>query len=135
MHSLEPGAEANTLRYFIDLDWLERNSRSFILLARSRLCPRNHPNLGKTLKADRLLAVFPECCASREDFITADQPILESLFRLFLAAGNQPLSLEEIRQQLERRRESKVPAAEVLQRLLDGDAFYGLRRLEEAPVG
>jgi hypothetical protein len=48
------------------------------------------------------------------------------VFRTFLANGNQPLSLDEICQQLEEVRSIKV-SPENLRRIFDNDRYYGLR--------
>jgi hypothetical protein len=73
-------------------------------------------------------------CSKEAGFITAETPLMEALFRVFLANGNQPVDLETIREQLG----AYVPASErprgyapeLLQRLLESDNDYGLRRFE-----
>jgi hypothetical protein len=56
-------------------------------------------------------------------------PLLEVIFRLFLANGNQPLTPEELLQGLRKRR-GEVPVAltpEALCQLLEKDSYYGIR--------
>jgi hypothetical protein len=58
-------------------------------------------------------------------------PLMEMVFRLFLANGNQPLNLEQIQEQLQKwlgdssnARDLSIPK---LKRILDNDRYYGLR--------
>ena len=122
-------------RWFIKLDWYQPNNRSFFTLARDCLCPQCRERLkveeGEISTAD-LLSNIRDCCSKTPDFVTSKLPILESIFRLFLANGNQPLDLEELGQQLgERRGENAYrTSVEVLSRLLKSDQFYGLREAQ-----
>ena len=119
-------------RWFIDLDWLEQQNRSFLALAQGCLCPKCRERLEKGKKqfsAADLLANIKDCCSQTPGFITDRSPILESVFRLFLANGNQPLDLEELGKQLAEWRggNSHRTSAEILSRLLSHDQHYGLR--------
>ncbi len=126
--------EQVTPRYFIDLDWCRQNNRSFSALAQSRLCPRCRERLkageGETSAAD-LLATIGDCCSKTPGFITRELPISESIFRLFLANGNQPLGLEELGKQLSEWRggDTYCTSAEILSRLLRNEQYYGLRQI------
>ena len=119
-------------RWCIDLDWLEQNNRSFFALARGCLCPKCRERLeeGKgEISAADLLATIKDCCAKTPGFVTDRSPILESVFRLFLANGNQPLDLEELGRQLVERRGGapQRTSAGVLSHLLRNERYYGLR--------
>jgi len=122
-------------RWSIDLDWYQLNSRSFLTLARGCLCPECRQRLeveeGEITAAD-LMATIRDCCSKRPGFITSELPIMESVFRFFLANGNQPLDLVELGTQLREWRggDSYRTSVEVLWRLLESDRYYGLR-----PVG
>jgi len=122
-------------RWFIDLDWYPPNNRSFFALAQGCLCPKCRERLkveeGEISAAD-LSSNIRDCCSNAPDFITAELPILESIFRLFLANGNQPLDLEELGQQLGERRggDAYRTSIEVLSRLLKSDQYYGLREAQ-----
>lgn len=120
-------------RYSIDLSWYQEQERSFVLLATSRLCPSSQKKkLPKTDTA--IFNTMKQCCSKSEEFITPDLPLTECIFRLFLANGNKPLSLEQIQSRLQQRlsdisgsRDLSIPK---LQRILDSDRFYGLRIAE-----
>ena len=122
--------------WFIDLDWFKLNGRSFLPLIQAGLCPKCR----KQLKAgeegpsvDELLSSIRDCCSNTPGFITRNLPILESVFRLFLANGNQPLALEELGKQLSERRSGDTfrTSAEVLLRLLSNDQYYGIRPVQD----
>ena len=116
--------------WFIDLDWCRQHNRSFSTLARSCLCPRCRERLaeGEISEAD-LLVTIRDCCSQVPGFITGNLTILESIFRLFLASGNEPLDLEELGRQLSERRggDTYRTSAEVLSRLLRDEQYYGIR--------
>jgi len=86
---------------------------------------------GEVPAAD-LLITIKDCCSNTPDFITGELPILESIFRLFLANGNQPLDLEELAKQLSERRggDSYRTSTEILSCLLASDRYYGLKQVE-----
>ena len=120
-------------RWSIDLDWYRLNNRSFLTLARDCLCPKCRQQLEaeeREIPAADLLAAIKDCCSKKLGFITGELPVLESIFRLFLANGNQPLDLEELSKQLSEQRGGSPyrTSIEVLSRLLDSDQYYGLRR-------
>jgi len=130
------GDEQPAERWFIDLEWLEQHDRSFLVLATGCLCPDCREQLegGKEpISAADLLAHIRDCCSQTPGFITGKSPISESVFRLFLANGNQPLALAELASQLvERRGDAPQRAsAEFLSRLLGNEWYYGLRQVEE----
>ena len=117
--------------WFIDLDWYRQNNRSFLALAQGCLCPECGERLkeGEISAAD-LVTTIRDCCSKTPDFITGKLPILETIFRLFLANGNQPLDLEEMGRQLTDwcGGETSGTSAQVLSRLLESDQYYGLRQ-------
>ena len=119
-------------RWFIDLDWYQKNNRSFLALAQGCLCPKCGERLqeGEISAAD-LLTTIKDCCSKTPDFITGRLPILERIFRLFLASGNQPLGVEELGKQLTDwcGRDTGGTSTRILSRLLDSDQYYGLRQV------
>ena len=125
------------LRWFIDFDWYQQSNRSLPFLARNYLCPMCRERLksgGAEIPASELLFTIKDCCAKTPGFITRKLPILESIFRLFLANGNQPLDLEELGEKLRQLLEGdtrRTSSTEVLSRLLSRDQYYGLRQVKE----
>jgi hypothetical protein len=119
----------------IDLNWMKLNNRSFSVLARDSLCPKCQKKLkmdsGEARAADLLKATH-KCCSKEQHFITSSLPVQESIFRIFLANGNEPLTLEELSERLSQRRgiDAYRASAAVLSRLLANDQHYGLRPLK-----
>ncbi len=105
------------------------------MLAEGCLCPkcRKQRKAGEgEISADDLLTTIRDCCSQAPEFITPRLPILESVFRLFLANNNQPLDLEELGKRLSQWRggDASRTSAEVLSRLLGSDQYYGLRQVK-----
>jgi len=121
-------------RWFIDLDWYQQSNRSFWALAQSCLCPKCREQLktGEVSAVD-LLSTIRDCCSKTLDFINDRSSILESIFRLFLANGNQPLEVEELGKQLNEWRggDTYRTSTEILSRLLSTDQYYGLRQVQD----
>ena len=122
-------------RWFIDLDWYQQNNRSFPALAQNYLCGKCCKKLNareKTISETELLSTIKDCCAKESGFISGKLPILESVFRLFLANGNEPLNLAELSRQLNRwlGGDTYRTSPEVLSRLLKDERYYGIRQVQ-----
>ena len=131
----ETSTDQPVTRWMIDLDWYQQNNRSFFALAQSCLCSKCTKQLsaeGKEISADGLISTIKDCCSQTPDFITGRLPILESVFRLFLANGNQPLDLDELGKQLSEQRggDTYCTSAEILSRLLENDEHHGMRQVQ-----
>lgn len=147
----EPEREAS--RYFIDTASFEANRRSFAVMAQGRFCASCQAKIGTTTEeraptvdkksnrvvyetrtmhfGDQPMAVIRSCCSRQRNYITADTPVLEAIFRVFLANGNQPVTVERLREQLadwiSLRDRPHNYAPELLERLIRNDRRYGLR--------
>ena len=124
-------------RWFIDLSWYQQSNRSFFSLAQHCLCFKCREQLEVTreeISTEELLTTIQDCCSKAQGFITDRLPVLESVFRLFLANGNQPLDLEELGKQLGEWRggDSYYNSVEMLYRLLSDDQYYGLRQAPQS---
>ncbi len=131
----EVSAEQEEPCWSIDIDWFEANNRSLIALVRGSLCEKCRKRLdseGKLNSLGDLLATIRDCCSNEPSFISGELPIMESVFRLFLANGNQPLDLIELGRQLSERRgvDTYRTSVEILSRLLKNDRYYGIRPVE-----
>ncbi len=120
-------------RWFIDLDWHQQSNCSFFALAQGCFCSKCQKRLKGEISAADLLTTIKDCCSKAPNFITGELPILESIFRLFLANGNQSLDLEEVGRQLSKWRggDTYRTSAEILSRLLSSDQYYGLRQIHK----
>ncbi len=121
------------LRWSVDIDWYQKNNRSFFTLAQHCLCYSCRERLETLEKASipKLLAAIGECCSQDPEFINSRLPVLESVFRLILANGNRPMGLDELGNRLRERLggDSYRTSPEVLSRLLNNDRYYGLRQV------
>ena len=129
------GVEQPVERWFIDLDRFPQNNLSFFALGRECLCPACRQRLTAPpaeIAAGDLLAAISDCCSKMSGFMHGDLPILESVFRLFLANRNQPLDLDELARELNERRVGGIyrTSPQILSRLLKNNRYYGLGRFE-----
>lgn len=158
---MEQATEKTTaVKYAIDLAWYELNNRSFATVAQSRMCRSCQAKLGNQVEETYValdptgkqvisgrrmtaygtnpLVTIRDCCSRARGYITANMTVMEIVFRVLLARANQPLMLEELRNEMEswageaeRIHFLSLPA---LQRMLESDRHYGLRRLEVSAV-
>jgi hypothetical protein len=131
----EASVEQEEPRWAIDPDWFEANNRSLLTLVRSSLCSKCRKRLNSEEKwgsLDDLMTTIKECCSNEPDYITGELPIMESVFRLFLANGNQAVDLIELGRQLSERRgvDTYRTSVEILSCLLKNDEYYGIRPVE-----
>jgi hypothetical protein len=120
-------------QYIIDFNWYKDSKRSFSTLVQSRLC-KACQNKIKVSKAtnDELVLAIKDCCSKNTGFITSKMPLLEIIFRIFLANGNEPLSAEQVFQELEEcRGEGSGIAPHMINRLLDNERYYGFHNIQE----
>ena len=118
------------IRWFIDSNWHPQQGRSISTLLQSCLCNNCCKKLAKEddqPSDSELLNQVQECSNHNSEFITTQMPILESMFRFFVASGNIPMTVEELGRQLSERRGSDISrtSPEILLRLLKNDRYYG----------
>ncbi len=128
-------AEEDHSHWAIDIAWLAEHGRAFPAMVERCLCAKCRKRLkaeAEPAAASSLLGAARECSAHSGDYITSDLPILESIFRFFLAEGNTPLDLIDLGRRLSERRgvDTYRTSVGVLSRLLRDDRHYGVRRVE-----
>jgi len=77
---------------------------------------------GEVHRVDGLLHVLRTCCSLKPDYISPSTPVIDAVFRTFLANGNTPLTIKELYEILDRR-----PPATLLRILTAGDVYMGIR--------
>jgi hypothetical protein len=148
--------EVTSPRYFIDESWFEKNNRSFRAMSQARMCDSCKELLGSETQervpsvdsrtgrvvfemrsvpyGQNPLTAIRSCCSKRRDYITPETPVVEALFRVFLASGNQPMDVERIREELSTYISmSDRPhnySTELLERIIKTDQYYGLREFQ-----
>lgn len=126
--------ESTKTQWSIDMEWFEKNNRSLPDLARRGLCSKCVEKLAKKKKKAEtpdILAAIKDCCGKTPEFVTGKMPLLESIFRIMLANGNEPMNDQEISKQLgERRGIGGYPVSPAsLDRLLSNDKWYGFKKV------
>jgi hypothetical protein len=124
-------------RFHIDFDWWSQNDRDWRVYLRSYLCPEHQislenvdlfglvdwidPETAEVQQVDGLQNILITHCAKQQSFINQHSTLVDSVFRLFLANGNTPMSPDELAEQLGR-------DANLLLKTLSGPRVYkGLR--------
>jgi hypothetical protein len=143
--------------YHVDPSWFEENNLSFDDVVRGRMCDTCRAKIGQeveertpvfdkdtgrmrfvvrqtTYGSDPLKAIR-EHCGRAKNYVHRDMPTLEAIFRIFLANGNQAMTLDQVREQLA----EWCPGGgcqwlllpqEMVERLVQNDTHYGLRQTE-----
>ncbi len=104
--------------FHIDFDWWQQNDRDWRVYLYNFLCPQHQEAFAELNVSDQVDWVDPETaevqhvdglrhvlithCAKQSTFITQQTTLVDSVFRLFLANGNTPLTPEELSEQLGR---------------------------------
>jgi hypothetical protein len=105
-------------RFHIDFDWWKQNDRDWRVYLRSYLCPEHQQAFANTDIAEQVDWVDPETaevqrvdglqnilithCAKQHSFINQHTTLVDSVFRIFLANGNAPLTPDDLAEQLGR---------------------------------
>lgn len=123
--------ETDSSLWHIDLDWVEQNCRSLFPLVRQRLCSRCQRRMSKGEHSfEDYMKAIQGCCSEQEDYISVQLPLMECVFRLLLANGNETMNLDDLSRQLGERRggDSGRTSKAVLKRLIGSDTYYGIRQ-------
>lgn len=150
-------ASSNAARWRIDPTWYEETGLSFDDVVRTRAddacqakwgtmteerAPVFDAQTGKMRMETRKerygedpLRTIGEHCARMKTYIHRDMPTLEAVFRILLATGNEPMTVEEIRERLVEwcpggGCQWLLMPMETMERLMQGDRTYGLRAVE-----
>jgi len=126
-------------KFHIDMRWWEANDLNIRVYMREALCDdcRNDfenadsgeidwvdGQTGEVTRVDGLVHALRTCCSMKPSYITPSTPIVDAVFRTFLANGNQPLSVRELYELLDRR-----PPEVLLRTLTAGPIYMGIRRV------
>lgn len=127
--------------WHIDYKWWEKQERDLRVYLRSHLC-REHqaifqshldlqemdwvdPDTGEVRRVDGLQHTLRTHCSLQRDYITDRTPLVDAVFRVFLANGNTPLTARELGDRLGRNPDA------ILQTLSGLRVYKGLRPVEE----
>jgi hypothetical protein len=123
--------------FHIDFSWWSKNDRDWHVFLRNYLCAEHRkvfagfeetdqvdwvdPLTAEVTRVDGIQHVLIMHCARQADFITPQTALVDAVFRLFLANGNQPLTVDQLAEMLGR------PGQTILRTLTGGQVYKGLR--------
>ena len=129
-------------KFHIDMEWWNEQGRDIRVYIRETLCDEcradyaEHQDLseidwvdeetGEVSQVDALWHALRTCCSLKQSFITPNTPVIDAVFRTFLANGNKPLSIRQLYEILDRR-----PPATLLRILTAGPVYMGIRPVRE----
>ena len=121
--------------YRISFKRLEELRRSPVVLVAARrveTCPSMSRPFSELTDAQALINEIAQHYKDDEDFINTDMPLMEIVFRILLSRRNKPTSLTDLHYELTERWATPIRPIHVsesgLQKILDGDNYYGFAR-------
>lgn len=130
-------------KFHIDYDWWKASGKDVRVAVRSQMCSecqdrypdhRNtesvdwvDPETAEVVRADALLQCLRTECAGKPGFIGHGNSLITNVFRIFLLNGNQPLTPQELHEQI-----SWQDPSAILRTLVGGTVYLGLRPTSEA---
>jgi hypothetical protein len=127
----------NQTPFHIDFDWWSQNERNWHVHLLSYLSEEHRntfggstgdemidlvdPHTAEVKQVDALQYLLITHYVNKESFLTESTSLVEAIFRLFLANGNQPMSPAEIGERLKR------PPELILRTLTGARVYRGLR--------
>ncbi len=125
-------------RFYIDPTWWDEQGRDMRVYLRELLCDECaqvvdslpagtmidsvDPETGQVQQVDPLWDSLLTCCARKPSFFGDDMPIVDGVFRVLVANGNQPMTVRELHAYLRRRSPEMI-----LRTLTAGDVYLGIR--------
>ena len=121
--------------YSISFDRLTELKRSAVVLIAQRrvsTCPSLDTPDHELADPQALVEEIAEHCGDEDGFIRTDMSIQEIAFRLMLSRRNQPISLEDLHQELTETWSTPAHPVNIseagLQRVLEADTYYGFAK-------
>ena len=127
--------------YHIDFDWWGQNDRDWRVYLLNYLCSEHQqafaemdetvqvdwvdPETAEVQRVDGLQNILINHCAKQQAFISQHATLVDSVFRIFLANGNTPLTSQELAEQMGRDSQT------VLKTLSGPRVYKGLRPVLE----
>lgn len=134
--------------FHIDFDWWERHGREYRVYLRSHLCDEHQSDFGseddaydrmldwvnlhtaQVSRIDHIEYTLRSHCARQPEFLTKTTSMVDAVFRVFIANGNQPLTVSELATRIGR----EGGARTVLLTLAGRRVYNGLRPLHPEGV-
>lgn len=129
-------------KFHIDLAWWKETGENLRVYLWSHLCPdcqqvyESHlgtedidwvdPETAEVKRVDALWHSLQTCCSQKSAFVTEQTPIIDAIFRVFLANGNAPLSPLQLYEIIGKRSPSTI-----LRILTHGNTHRGIKPVRE----
>jgi len=123
--------------FSIDFDWWKEHDNNWRVYLFSYLCPEHQtafegssediwidwidPETAEVRQVDGLQNVLMSHCAQQEDFLTRNTTLVDSVFRVLLAHGNEPMTVVELGEAINR------PPDTILRTLSGMQVYKGIR--------
>ena len=123
--------------FHVDFDWWRQNDRNWHVELRSLLCEEHQmafadlpeeqmidwvdPETAEVRQMDGLQNTLIDHCARQAGFLDDHTAVVEAVFRILLASGNNPTTTEELGARLNR------PADVILRTLASPRVYKGIR--------
>lgn len=130
-------------KFHIDFDWWDRESSAFRVYLMSHLCAEHRAAFvpeapvelldwvdtesGEVRRIDSLQYILGAHCAQQPEFLTPHIPLVDAVFRVFIANGNQPLTPDELADKIQRPTQGQT----ILRTLAGQRVYKGLRPVME----
>lgn len=124
-------------KFHIDFSWWDRADRDLAVYLKSHLCAEHQERFadfdpedmidhvdaetGEVTRVNGIEHALKSHCSKQPDYLTPQTSLVNAIFRVFLANGNQPLSPKELESRLER------PARMILRTLSGARVYKGIR--------
>jgi hypothetical protein len=131
---VKPGLRTS---YHIDFDWWKDHDANWRVFLLSYLCPEHQaafsgavtsemidwvdPETAEVHQVDGLQSTLMDHCARLEGFYSEQTALVDSIFRVFLANGNAPLSPIDLSDKIGR------PAETILRTISSPNVYKGIR--------
>ena len=126
-------------RYTVDPALIESQGRSVLVVVVERLCDAalaklKTPRAWQSMSFAQVRRLARESCAKQDDYLSARQPVLETVFRMLLVSPSGTMPLDDIHEKLTGLwTTSPWPrhiAIDALRRVLDSAAHFGIGTVE-----
>ncbi len=124
--------------FFIDFDWWKEHDNNWRVYLLSYLCPEHQaafegsseniwvdwvdPETAEVRRVDGIQQILITHCARRPEFVTENMTLVNSVFRVLLAHGNEPMTPQQLGEEINR------PPETILRTLSAGMRVYkGIR--------
>jgi len=127
-------------KFHIDFDWWKEKNRQLRVYLHKNLCPQCRelypsyrgsnqvdwidPDTAEIHPVDGLWQALRTHCSTEPNYVTPETPLVNAVFRVFLANGNTPLTAIELSRKIGR------PADKILQIIGGHQVYDGIKPVE-----